>query len=240
SVSEGWDPDGRFDGCLEFDDNIGFDLAERTLNGVTNGITISVWLDGYREGGENWVVSAGITPYDSNVYYLDVIVPDGDDDFVYWRAGNDTNDLLIWNDATPSDWVGDWHLFAFVKDENAGTMSIYFDADVAKSKSGTAKSLVNLVDTPFSVGARIGRDNDYIGKMDDLRVYDYALSKGKIEELFRGGDVGVAWGPSPYDGQPDATVTADLIWKPGNWASSHEVYFGTSKQDVEDANNSWD
>ncbi|MHC4389081.1 MAG: hypothetical protein ACYSX1_10785, partial [Planctomycetota bacterium] len=118
-INDSWRSDGAFGGCLEFDDNIGFDLETRTLEGVSNAITIAVWLDGYRPGAANWVIHAGgYSTYD----YIEVIVPDGNDDYVYWQAGNDTNDLLIWKDITPEDWEGDWHHFAFVKDENAGTM----------------------------------------------------------------------------------------------------------------------
>jgi hypothetical protein len=95
-VSDGWDPDGAFGGCLEFDDNIGFDLENRTLEGVSNAITIAVWLDGYKPGEKNWVIHTGSTNY-----RIEVIVPDGNDDYVYWRAGNDTNDSLVWVDATP-------------------------------------------------------------------------------------------------------------------------------------------
>ncbi len=232
-VSDGWDPDGRFDGCLEFDDNMGFDLEKRTLSNINKEITIAVWLDGYREEDDNWVINAGA---DGN--FVEVIVPDPEDDYVYWRAGNDSNDLLIWNDATPSDWVGDWHHFAFVKNENAGTMSIYFDGEVAKSKSGTISSLSNIANTDFSVGAKLGNSADYVGKMDDLRVYDYALSKKEIAGLFRGGDIELAWGPSPYDGQPDARMNADLSWKPGDYADLHDVYFGTDFDEVSDANTS--
>jgi len=230
SVSDGWSPDGHFDGCLEFDDNIGFDLEKRTLNGLGSGITISVWLDGYREDEENWVINAG-----SGDNYIDVIVPDGEDDYVYWRAGNDSNDLLIWNDATPDAWVGDWHHFAFVKDEDAGTMSIYFDSGLARFKSGTVETLADIANTPFSVAAKLGSDSDYVGRMDDLRVYNYALSEKEIAALFRGGDVELAWGPSPYDGQADAPYDSDLIWNIGDYADLHDVYFGTDWDDVNDA-----
>ncbi|MCK4306144.1 MAG: LamG domain-containing protein, partial [Candidatus Eisenbacteria sp.] len=234
SIGDGWNPDGYFDGCLEFDDNMGFNLDTRVLSDISAGISISVWLDGYRDNHRNCILQAG-----GGDYYLDVIVPDGDDDFVYWRAGNDTNDLLMWDTATPKEWRGDWHHFVFIKDEDAETMSIYFDAALKKTKPGTHSTLSNIVGKPFKVGALLSEGSTYIGKMDDLRVYDYAIPKSKVEELFRGGDLALAWAPSPYDGQPDATVTADLIWKPGNWASSHEVYFGTNKTAVEDANTTY-
>ncbi|MHC4500799.1 MAG: LamG domain-containing protein, partial [Planctomycetota bacterium] len=233
-MSEGWDPDGAFGYCLEFDADIGFGLDKRTLEGLSNGITISVWLDGYRPGGlKNWVIQAG-----GGLHYVEVIVPDGNDDYVYWRAGNDTNDLLVWRGATPQDWVGDWHHFAFVKDEDANTMKIYFDSDVARSKDGAISSLSNVVGKPFSVGGAIGSD-DYVGKMDDLRVYKHALSAKEIASLFRGGDIELAWGPSPYDRQKDAPYDSDLIWKPGDYAADtngHDLYFGTDWDEVNDAN----
>jgi hypothetical protein len=231
SVSGGWDPDGAFGYCLQFNNNIGWDLETRTLEDVNNAITIAVWLDGYRTGGRNWVINAGA---DGN--YIEVIVPDANDDYVYWRAGNDTNDLLVWKDATPQGWVGNWHHFAFVKDEDAGTMKIYFDSEVARSKDGVISSLSNLGGQPFRFGAALGVGADYVGRMDDLRVYDYALSDSEIASLFRGGDVELAWGPSPYDGQPDAPYDTDLSWNPGDYAGQHDVYYGTNWDEVNDAN----
>jgi len=232
SVSGGWDSGGHFDGCLKFNDNIGFDLATHILSDIGDEITISVWLDGYRDDGDNWVINAG-----AGDYFIEVIVPQETTDDVVWRAGNDTNDMLVWDTAPAKGWEGDWHHFAFVKDESEDIMHIYFDGDSARSKSGTKPTLANIADKRFRFGAKIGRSADYVGKMDDLRIYDYAKSHDEILEMFRGGEVELAWNPSPYDGQPDAPPTSDLAWWPGNYASSHEVYFGTNKQEVTDANN---
>jgi hypothetical protein len=47
--------------------------------------------------------------------------------------------------------------------------------------------------------------------------------------------------PSPEDGAEDVAQTATLSWSPGLWAQSadcHEIYFGTSWSDVNDANRS--
>jgi len=71
-------------------------------------------------------------------------------------------------------------------------------------------------------------------------MYNRALSAKEIEAIYRGGDLACAWGPQPYNGEMETPYDANLVWRPGDWASSHEVYFGTSWDDVNDANNSWD
>jgi hypothetical protein len=69
--------------------------------------------------------------------------------------------------------------------------------------------------------------------MDDFRIYDRALTDSEIAALFRGGDLDVAWGPDPYDGQPDANPDANLTWFPGDHAADHNVFFGTTRSEVE-------
>jgi len=44
-----------------------------------------------------------------------------------------------------------------------------------------------------------------------------------------------AYGPSPGDGSTGAKRTPTLSWKPGDQASSHEVYFGTDEDAVKNA-----
>jgi hypothetical protein len=82
----------------------------------------------------------------------------------------------------------------------------------------------------------IGEYFDYEGKMDDFRIYNIAKSESGIEEIYRGGDLASAWGPTPYDGQPDAPRDANLAWNAGDYADSHDVYFGTDYAAVRDAN----
>jgi hypothetical protein len=89
----------------------------------------------------------------------------------------------------------------------------------------------------FRVGATVEHDTDYRGWIDDLRLYDYAKSAKEIEALYRGGDLALAWKPDPFDGKPDiARDLAELTWKAGDYATSHDVYFGTDLEAVTDAN----
>jgi hypothetical protein len=237
-----WEPDGgRFGGCLGFDDDTSVDVPDDVLvnedipipASISDEITISVWLYGVEQSGDNWVLQAG---GDGN--YLEVQVPD-DDGYVYWRAGNDSNDALAWEVDT-AGWWNNWHHLAFVKDEGADKMYIYFDGDPAWWKAGgTHSNLSGVVDGLVDDGDfEIGEDFDYEGKMDDFRIYNIAKSESEIEELYRGGDLASAWGPRPYDGQTDAPRDANLAWNEGDYADSHDVYFGTDYEAVRDANTS--
>ncbi|MHC4499239.1 MAG: LamG domain-containing protein, partial [Planctomycetota bacterium] len=76
--------------------------------------------------------------------------------------------------------------------------------------------------------------NHFNGAIDELRVMDRALT---IDEFLIRGDPNLAWLPRPFNYAIDVEVTADLEWEPGDYATSHEVYFGTSWYDVNDANN---
>jgi len=182
-------------------------------------------------GTENWVFSAGD---DSNNVWA--MVPTTDKANIEWRAGNDTNDVLVWRGAGSSADTGDWHHFAFLKDEPAGIMSIYFDGLPVESKTGVCQTLQYVGNRWFKIGARWDMSDGINGKMDDLRFYDRVLSDTEIAQLFRGEDLGKAWGPKPFNGAVEVDREVTLTWRPGDYAVSHDVYFGTDADDVNDAN----
>jgi hypothetical protein len=167
-----WEPNnGHIAGCLDFDADQHVSVPSDTLDSVTDAITLAMWLNGASgqdEDDDMIVFDAG-----GGDYKLTGIIPtEGPGLDVYWRAGNDSNDLLLWESATPSAWREEWHHFAFVKDENQEKMRIYFDGLVAKSKTGTTSSLTNVRNKTFKIGAKNTGWSDNDGKMDDFRVYD--------------------------------------------------------------------
>ncbi|MHC4703120.1 MAG: LamG domain-containing protein, partial [Planctomycetota bacterium] len=232
-----WEPlGGKFGGCLVFDNDTRIDPQPYVLPSPVdnNGVTVAVWLNGLTTqtpAKDMWVLDGG-----TSTYRLNVIVPDAEGR-VIWRAGNDSNDYLEWEVDT-SSWQGDWHHLAFVKDEDADKMYIYLDGDLGWWKPGVDPTVTNLADQTVRIGARETVGADYEGRMDDFRIYDIALSETDIEKLVRGGDLASAWGPNPYDGQADAPRDANLAWNAGNYADSHDVYFGTDYIAVRDANTS--
>jgi hypothetical protein len=206
-----------------------------TLENITSAVTVAAWIN-LQPGSSDEVVilDAGDTG-DNAKTKLTCLAPDVTGD-VHWRAGDDPCDVLVWGDATPTNWGGDWHHLAFLKDESADMMKIYFDGIEQKSKTGVLPTLSQVINKPVGIGAyNDDNSSQHEAAFDDIRVFDYALSDGEVAGLFRGGDVGKAWAPTPLNGQADVPRDANLAWLPGNYPEFHHVYFGTSFDDVNNA-----
>ncbi|MHC4647192.1 MAG: LamG domain-containing protein [Planctomycetota bacterium] len=240
----GWDPnDGFWGGCRIFYDDTAVSVPNDVLGGVSDQITFVIWLkDAFRADADNWVFDAG-SGGEFGPYHVQAAVVEESTGHVLWRAGNNTNDVLRWDlyGIGASELEG-WHLWAFVKDERADTMSLYFDvvflrghavACLAASKSGVDDKLVNVRDAPFKIGAATWHENDFIGQMDDLRVYNRALSGSEIASIyFPPPPWPYPWGPSPWNGEVDVPYDVNLTWRPGDRALEHRVFFGKTWEDV--------
>ena len=76
------------------------------------------------------------------------------------------------------------------------------------------------------------------GQLDDVRIYNKALTKDEIKLLMRG-DLLLAWDPQPPKGRTvDIESALPLSWKTGDKATQHDVYFGTNKDAVANADTS--
>ncbi|MHC4644759.1 MAG: LamG domain-containing protein [Planctomycetota bacterium] len=228
---DGWDAnDGRFGGSRLFDDDTVIFVPMEMMSNIYNAITVSVWLkDAYRDD-DNWVFDT----FGGGVE-LQAAIPD-EDGKAYFRAGEDT-EALTWDfgGANPETIQG-WHHWAFLKDEKEGKMEMYFDGKLVDSNSSVSANLTYVRNSILMIGAGGGTGADLEAKMDNFRVYDYALAPIEIQLLFRGGDLASAWGPQPFDGESEVLRDIILTWKPGDYAILHDVYFGTGWDDVNDAN----
>jgi hypothetical protein len=144
----------------------------------------------------------------------------------------------VWTSATgttttPWPFSNDtWHHIAVVAD---GTnMNIYLDGELAISGGA---STVNFGTSGFSVnigggGVWDASGNWFSGQIDDVRIYDHALSEVEISETMETKPWPYALNPVPADGAlyPDTWVS--LTWTSGGYAASHNVYMGTSFDDV--------
>ncbi|MBN2131794.1 MAG: LamG domain-containing protein [Sedimentisphaerales bacterium] len=79
--------------------------------------------------------------------------------------------------------------------------------------------------------------NYFAGTVDDVRVYDRALTEAEIAEVMRGKPL-LAGNPEPDRGAGvDVLDATTLRWSAGDTAASHDVYFGTDRAAVAAADN---
>ncbi len=228
-----WDPNDGEGGSLIFDNDTAIHVPGGMLGNVLNGVSIAVWLKDAYSGGDNWLFdSASAGDID-----MQLAVPDGDG-VVYWRVGNDSNDVLTWHMGragfNPATLEG-WHHWAFTKGECVPEMTIYFDGEAVESNDVTDNTLTFLRDTPSRIGTEGDSDSIFEGRVDDFMVFDYPLSESDVIKLFRRGDLERAWAPDPRNGQREVNRNSQLSWRPGDTATHHDVYLGTDFDDVNDA-----
>ncbi|MBL7185177.1 MAG: LamG domain-containing protein [Phycisphaerae bacterium] len=126
--------------------------------------------------------------------------------------------------------VGVWHHICLTYDGTAARL--YADGIQVASEAKTWDLALGRA----HIGRQVNNAAEFWdGVIDDVRIYNRVLTPEEIQQAMRG-DPLLAWGPSPADGStPDVLIATPLSWSPGDNASEHDVYFGTDKDAVTDA-----
>ncbi|MBM4024573.1 MAG: LamG domain-containing protein, partial [Planctomycetes bacterium] len=124
-------------------------------------------------------------------------------------------------------WAADeWHMVTATKDETGH--KIYLNGELRNSDTNTRDD--NYATTRLiSIGARgwtTPKLSFFYGTIDDVRIYNKALTAAEIQQVMRG-DVRMAWGPQPGTSTSvDIRAATALTWSAGDGAARHDVYFG--------------
>jgi hypothetical protein len=88
----------------------------------------------------------------------------------------------------------------------------------------------------LGIGWDIGVANYWFhGRIDDVRLYNWPLSAKEVQIVMEGGEgFPLALRPVPQDGAVLGATWVNLSWMSGSFAISHDLYFGTSFDDVND------
>jgi hypothetical protein len=126
---------------------------------------------------------------------------------------------------------GEWAHFAYSYDSKEGRklykngVSIFAAAESKTPQASTAS---------LTIGNEQPMSRYVDGVMDDVRIYNHALTEGEI--LGAMGGLTEAWpyafSPSPADGAYNKDTWVSLSWKPGARAVSHDAYLGENFADV--------
>ena len=204
------------------------DCGNSTIFDITENITFALWvkIDAFTmtyqyvfsKGHNYMILRANDTPY-LRVVFNGLDTGDGDD---YYAGGT----------TIPID-DGQWHHVAASYDSSTGIVAFYTDGILEESKTTSGSIPVN------TESLCIGRRNQSNRKgtdaiIDDVRIYNRTLSEEEIQVVMEGGGAGfpLAMRPDPEDEAMLEATWVTLSWRPGSFAVSHDVYFGTSFDDV--------
>jgi hypothetical protein len=167
----------------------------------------------------------GGTAYNADALYGFWISPDGN-----WHVscGN------VRSDTDPAQ-AGQWHHLATVQDGDAGTVTFYIDGQAIAAGNGSSGPCESP-DWPLFIGAA-GTDQSafeaFGGRIDEVQVYNHALIEEEILSAMEGvGEYPYALAPTPADDSLHADTWANLSWRPGEFAVSHDIYIGDNFDDV--------
>jgi hypothetical protein len=139
---------------------------------------------------------------------------------------------------------GQWHHVCGVFDN--GRMTIYIDGNPEPSAVGaptfgdeiTRFGFIGVGSEATGFNGIQGPFNTFNGDMDEVRIYDKALTQAEILDVMRG-DPLLAWDLQPPSGIFEIdSVPSSLTWKPGEMAAEHDIYFGTDQEAVQSADDS--
>ena len=240
NCSDAWlygDPNwvtGYIAGALEFDSdgdsvNCGWD----EVLDINDAITVAVWIK-VNTFDASWQTI--VSRYQSWSFRRDTGAP------YHGKTRIDSVGFFTQNSGcgeifgtTPID-DGQWHHVAATYDSTTGKQYLYIDGIAEDSSQGNVGGSMDIeAGEKLCIGATsVGHATEWNGLIDDVRIYNRALSQGEILSLA----ARTAGNPSPFNGVPNAPNDVILSWSPGKDANSHDVYFGTSLSDVTDANTS--
>jgi hypothetical protein len=89
-----------------------------------------------------------------------------------------------WTMPDPNDLLGQWHHFAFSKNVDTGDMKLYMNGDLKNTTNATLADIVTTDLLGVYLGVATNYNESFTGRMDDFRLYNYALSDADVAQLY--------------------------------------------------------
>jgi len=195
-----------------------------------NEFTIAAWIKLSEAGisGRRPIASKEFNP-DSNRGW-EFKVNNGQLAMQLYSTAADEGKLTITGSTTMQ--AGEWYHVAGVY-RSSGPEQFYVNGELDKEQELVTSLQAN--DSPVNIGAY--RWNGYkvyfAGLIDDLQIHNVALSADEIMSLMIGqASFPKARNPNPKDSALHKDTWVSLGWQAGDFAVSHDVYFGDNFEDV--------
>ncbi|MCP4456083.1 MAG: hypothetical protein GY809_31895 [Planctomycetes bacterium] len=123
--------------------------------------------------------------------------------------------------------------FTVIEGGDSDTLQMYVNGEAAGAEGTRA---METCAGGYFMGTHKGlaTGTRWPGDVDDVRLYNRALTAEQFQKVMIGA-AELAGAPAPANEQTDVLRNAVLTWEPGEFAATHDVYFGTSFEDVNGA-----
>lgn len=210
-------------------------------NGVVKGpdFSVGVWMKmdkfehiqllGQSQGNNSTAPGWFIFPRQQGLMWFVVNGPLGG-----WNGGHLQSEL-----GTVGQWYKEkeWVHLAFTFKDATKELTGYFNGKFGHSRIiDSSRSVINCP-AEMKIAQVANRSANWDAEVDDLVIYDQALTADEIPLLMEGKIVAIpqASQPKPEDGSLYEDTYALLSWQSGGKAASHNVYVGTDAAAVERA-----
>ncbi|MCK5271443.1 MAG: Ig-like domain-containing protein [Sedimentisphaerales bacterium] len=160
-----WDPSGYSGGCIVLDNSFDVVLPADVFSGIANEVTVAFYVNGdaddYPDPVGSVEFTSGPVPIESNTW-----------------------DRFVWDIDQADSYGGGWNHYAIVKNANAGTIRLYLNG-LLVARNIEAPEIMSGSLAEQSLFGIIG-DYELQVKVDDLYIYNYALSQSEILYLAEG------------------------------------------------------
>jgi hypothetical protein len=217
-----WVP-GKLGGALEFDgDGDYVDCGASSDFEIPVNLSITCWIK-VNQFDKTW--QAIMTTSDSS---WRVHRSSSSNNIAWGTSGLSPTDLTGTTDVSTGEW---FHIAAVY---NGTQKLLYINGNLDASSDSTGN--ISTSSMPVFIGENSGATNRFWdGLIDDVRIYSRALSETEILGVMSGGgtEYPQAASPAPEDGVYHLDTWANLAWRAGDFAVSHDVYFGDNFDDVD-------
>jgi len=221
---------GKYGNALDFDGSNDYISVsdDSSMDFGTGSFSISLWVIATNYNNQSMMIINGTSGggYSGKRYSLRY----DDDDVKFAIDDNSTKTEF----GTSSDFLsgGAWHHVVAVRDRADDELRIYVDGSESASTTDNTNNSIDSASEPVYIGRDgIDYNGNYVdGRMDEICMFDYALSQSEITDLYNGimptPPPAQADGPTPADEATSVSVTTDLSWTAGTGTYTHDVYFG--------------
>ncbi len=252
-----WVP-GWIDGALGFDGNMDVNLPAENMGLRSDSGTVALWvniLDVASTGTINTLWWGGDTSGSGfgpeNEMHIHIEIPVTDiwvgGEFGFYLQG-DPNNVHLHSDPNKGDTPanepnspnlvddGQWHHIVGTWGNADGDAKLYYNGRLLHSIAYDWTKISYPFNRMF-LGRMGGGGRTFYGYLDDVQIYGRALTEQEAQDVMAGGAALTLQAslPLPANNGKEVPRDAVLSWTEGDTAAKHNVYFGTSFDDVNEA-----